>query len=412
VTRTQGGRWPRTCIALIATIMTAAALAIVAPTAASAAPIGAELSHVDGDAANVGFGAAVAASGNVVAVGDGSAGAHGQVSIYSIAGNTFTPKQTLTAADATEFGRAVAMNGTTLVIGDDAHSVSGNGSVGAVYIYTATRNFYTGAIQTFSLSEELTPPVGAALTMFGASVATDGKTVVVGAPGYAVGGAVFTYTRTSTAWPSTPSHVLQATDGTAGSQYGTSVALTSGVLVVGATGRNDLTGAAYIYTRSGSAFALSAEPAGHTAGDLFGFSVSALGTSTVAVGAIESGVPSHGPTGPGEVYLYTKTGKGWARSATFAPTVTGETLSYGWSTSLTSTGLLVGSPGDYNGSNAGAALLYQKNFLGQWALKATMTEPGQPTFDSFAKSVVLTGTLAVLGAPFHNNIGTAYLYQA
>lgn len=92
---------------------------------------------------------------------------------------------------------------------------------------------------------------------FGTSVAisNDGTTAAIGAPDRGEGGRVYIYTRSGTAWSLQAS--FKGNDTVAGSKFGSSIALTQNgnYCVVGAPGHNSNVGAAYVFKRTGAAWA-------------------------------------------------------------------------------------------------------------------------------------------------------------
>jgi hypothetical protein len=142
------------------------------------------------------------------------------------------------------FGEAMAMRDGLLVIGapDDSTSAS---LAGAAFVYEWTDGEW---VEVARLVAPDTVPNG----RFGKSVATDGNVVVVGAP-FMDGletrmGMAFVFTRNGASWRYVSNLVEPVHSQNA--QFGRSVALAEGVLVVGAPGVDageTNTGAAYVY---------------------------------------------------------------------------------------------------------------------------------------------------------------------
>ncbi|HEX7670541.1 MAG TPA: hypothetical protein VF395_13195 [Polyangiaceae bacterium] len=215
------------------------------------------------------------------------------------------------------FGGALALQGNLLVVGDAGEAGTGSGSSadprargpqngGAVY--TFVRN---GASDAWTQDQYLKPVGASTAQFFGASVALNGRTLVVGAPTVGRLGSVHTYDRTSGSFvPSGP--VLSPPGVTNGAElFGFSVAVSSDVLVVGTPG--DLgtargvagdpavvdpsvaaSGAAHVYFRRGQTWEHAAylKASNADSADLFGLSVAAT-DSLVLVGA--PGESSSGP---------------------------------------------------------------------------------------------------------------------
>src|SRR6266536_2025123 len=109
-------------------------------------------------------------------------------------------EQKVTASDGTAnsyFGSAAALNGSTALIGADGD----NSFQGAAYLFAKS-------IGSWSEGQKLTASDGALFDNFGASVALDGGTLVVGANGATVGGnpaqgAVYVFTESNGTWSQT-----------------------------------------------------------------------------------------------------------------------------------------------------------------------------------------------------------------
>ena len=135
---------------------------------------------------------------------------------------------------------------------------------------------------------KLTASDGAANDHFGVSVAIAGDTIVVGAYGDddsgSDSGSAYVFTRTGTTW--TEQTKLTASDGAAGDQFGTSVAITGDTIVVGADLDDTASGSAYVFTRTGTAWMEQAKltASDGAAVDSFGISVAIVG-DTIVVGA-------------------------------------------------------------------------------------------------------------------------------
>ncbi len=181
------------------------------------------------------------------------------------------PQSKLTADDAAandEFGYSVTIDGNTAVVGIPGS----NNKTGAAYVFTRSAD-NSGWEQT----AKLTASGGAADDEFGISVAVDGDTVVIGAPGTTSDtGAAYVFTKPGTDanddgsidWEDWASLIavdkaaltanLTASDGLVDDKFGISVAVDGNVVMVGAsagdrtdTGGNTIidSGAAYVFTK-------------------------------------------------------------------------------------------------------------------------------------------------------------------
>src|SRR5262249_389609 len=135
-------------------------------------------------------------------------------------------------------------------------------------------------------------PSGTPYSEFGASLAISGDTVVVGAPGGNVtsntcGGAIFIFIRVGNIWNSQVRMTapdIPACNASTRWDFGRSVALEGDTALVGAPlSQTSQAGAAYFFTRSGSAWTLQmkATPSDSQSGDQFGGAVAMNGDSAV-----------------------------------------------------------------------------------------------------------------------------------
>ncbi len=271
----------------------------------------------DGDADDL-FGDAVAISGGTVIVGATRAFGKGAAYIFSQnegGANNWGVVKKLLASDGAggdDFGASVDISGDYAAVGavnDDAPQVNR----GSFYLYE--RNF--GGANNWGERVRRSSSDGATNDNFGISVSIDGSTVLVGAryddESGSNSGAAFTFVRdfpTANNWGQTQK--LLASDLAAGDYFGSSVAISGNNLVVGSylddnAGGNNA-GAAYVFSFSGSwteVAKLIASDA--TIADQFGISVD-IDAGTVIVG---SQFDDDMGTNSGSAYIYTE-GSGWA----------------------------------------------------------------------------------------------------
>ncbi|MFT3742720.1 MAG: CSLREA domain-containing protein [Pyrinomonadaceae bacterium] len=207
------------------------------------------------------FGTSVALQGDMAIIGDpgDATGTRPETaSVFYRCGTVWTRQQTLSPSDgaSTErsFGGSVAMSGNSVVIGAKEDRV-GNRIQGAAYVFTSDGT-------TWTQQQKLTVDDGGTSSRFGTSVAIFGNIAVVGKPQNAIvpanQGSAFAFSRSGTAWAL--QETFTASDGQAGDEFGSSVALSSNVVIVGA--RLDDAGATQ--TNEGSAYAIdktTAQPA-------------------------------------------------------------------------------------------------------------------------------------------------------
>ena len=300
---------------------------------------------------------------------------------------------------------------------------------------------------------KLTADDGADDDEFGYSVAIDGNTAVVGAPGSnsnAGAAYVFVFTEADDddgVWSQVAK--LTASDGAATDEFGYSVAVDGDTIVVGAHLENandddqvitdDVadSGAAYVFTKPGSGgWADATETAKLTAfgaaeSDEFGISVAVHG-ETVVVGAhLDDHTDGDGDTDDdeGAAYVFTKPGSGGWADATEAAKLTASDGAandkFGVSVSLDDDTVVVGAHQpqyEENGANVevgpGAAYVFTKPASGGWAGNtegAKFTAPDGAANDEFGVSVAIDVDAVVVGAHLHDvganaNAGAAYVF--
>ncbi|MFZ5818263.1 MAG: BspA family leucine-rich repeat surface protein [Chloroflexota bacterium] len=232
------------------------------------------------------FGYSVAISGDTAIVGVvNEAGGQGSAYVYTRSGSTWSQQQKLTASDGASddnFGGSVVVSSTqnVAIIGASYDDDKGANS-GSAYVYTRSGS-------AWSQQQKLTPSDGAADDKFGSSVAMSGDTAVIGAAfdddKGTNSGSAYVYTYSGSAW--SQQQKLTASDGAGFDNFGGSVAVSGNTAVVGAYWHDTFTGSAYVYTRSGSTWSQQQKLTASDGAmdDCFGSSV-AVSTDTVIVGA-------------------------------------------------------------------------------------------------------------------------------
>jgi len=272
----------------------------------------AELTVADGSAGDF-LGWSVALSGDTALVGSpgdqvGAVPWRGCAYVFVRSGSTWTLQQRLTAADAgtldDELGWSVALSGDTALVGGP---YVGADDRGAVYVFVRSAGTWSQE------GPALVATDGAANDYFGCSVALSGDMALIGAHGADVGsqtnqGAAYVFVRSGSTW----AFEKQLIAGDVDDAFGYSVALAGDTAVVGApTGGADVEGAARVFVRSGSDWALQQQLtlADAAAGDYFGYSV-ALSGDTALVGAPHDDVGADADQGSAAVFV--RSGSNWS----------------------------------------------------------------------------------------------------
>src|SRR6266498_2801917 len=196
------------------------------------------------------FGISVAISGETVVVGAPGDDSRGSAYVFARNGGVWSQQQKLLASDAAAgdaFGESVAISGGTVVVGAMGDDGAAGRDQGSAYVFARSGGVWTQ-------QQKLEASDAAANDLFGLSVAISGETVVVGAPfdAGAAGnsqGSAYVFARSGGVW--SQQQKLEASDAALGDQFGFSVAVSGGTVVVGAhddsgaAGR--LQGSAYVF---------------------------------------------------------------------------------------------------------------------------------------------------------------------
>jgi hypothetical protein len=381
-----------------------------------------------------GAGGATAGAGGATAGAGGSAGGAagtGVSEIYLKASNT---------TDSSHFGNVVAISGDTIVVGAFNESSEGKGvnglqtglsfESGAAYVFVKTNGVW--AQQAYLKADNA--DMG---DNFGASVAIDGDTIVVGAQHEAsnakgVGGdetnntasgsgAAYVFVRAAGVW--TQQAYLKADDTKAGAVFGASVAISGDTVVVGGHDTTHVPGAAYVFQRTGATWAAPVHlgASNPDTDDYFGFSV-AISGDTLIVGApneasnatgVDGVQTNNSLTGAGAAYVFQRNGQAWTQQAYLKATNTGMSDAFGYDVTISGdtvavsaiyeTGKATGVGGDQtnraaNYYNAGAAYVYARTGT-TWAPQAYVKATNTAMIADFGESVSLVGDALLVGAP-------------
>ncbi|MGN6518241.1 MAG: FG-GAP repeat protein [Dokdonella sp.] len=285
-------------------------------------------------------------AGQVASGAPGESAARGAAYVFDCSAAACAPPQRLAPGDLVpgdRFGAAVALSGDTLAI-----SATG-ASPGAVYVYVRVAGNW--------LQQARIAPAGAAGEHFGIALALDSDTLVVGADRADIrAGAAYVFARTGTTW--SPTARLTPADAHAGDGFGRSVALDAGTLLAGAPlapgaiAGSFARGAAYVFTGSGATWTQQAKlvPAVVADGDSFGLAL-ALEGDRAAIGAPMA------QSRAGAVHVFERSGVAWSERARVVAPLGAAGDRFGWSVAIDADRLLVGAPYAYG--SCGRAWLYR-----------------------------------------------------
>jgi uncharacterized protein (TIGR03437 family) len=332
----------------------------------------------------------VAVNGGVALVGTPFKSAQqGAVYAFVQVGTNWSQQAKMTASDTTSadaFGSAVVVNGQTALIG----SPNKASEQGAVYVFVRSASDGTWSQQTKLTLSGVTDG-----TFFGQSISLSGDTAIIGATN-----AAYVYVRSGTNW--TQQAKLTGADAVAGDNFGDAVTVDGDTCAVGANGQKTLTGAAYVFVRSGTTWTQQAKLIASDAvsNDTFGTSISLSG-DTVLIGARSKN------SFQGAAYIFVRAGTAWTQQAELAPT-DGVHDNFGEAASLSGGTAIVGA---YDENNAEGAVYVFVQSGTNWTQQAKLVPSDGTVGIVFGISVSIDGDLAVIGA-FRGagGLGSAYVF--
>ncbi len=369
------------------------------------------------------FGYSVAISGDTAVVGvpydSRAAVEQGSAYVFVRSGASWTQQARLTANDGSAndaFGWTVAISDNTIAVGAPGNSVAFN-TQGSAYIFTRGGTSWTQ-------QQQLTANDAAAGDLFGSSVAVSGDTVVVGASGDDVNaagddrGSAYVFVRGGTNWTQ-QTRLVSAVSVDA--FFGVSVAVSGDTVVVGAyndtVGTNLSQGSAYIFIRNGVNWTQQARITGNggAAADNFGNSV-AIDGGTVVVGAFAADVGSN--VDQGSAYVFVRSGATWTQQAQLNSANGAADDTFGDGVAISGNNIIVGASGDDIGSNTdqGSAYIFTRSGT-SWTQQQQLTANDGTSDDLFGYSVAVSGSNFIAGA-YGDDIGlkpdqgSAYIFAS
>lgn len=361
------------------------------------------------------------------------------------------------------FSLSLSSDGSTLAVGapDEASNARGidgdqtntqTPGAGAVYVFHRTgdawsQQTYLKASNTAAVAQYSgdiaygSYVVQAARFGMSVSLAADGKTLAVGAPGEASNATGINGDQTDTSTPGRGA-VYMFTHGSTWEQkaYIKAVATNESVgfpVALSADGRTLATGGGgmvALFTHDGSQWRQQTVVRGSNTEleDSFGYKLAlAADGNTLAVGAIgetTNGTGINNPPGTrsliraGAAYVFTRSNGGWSQQAYIKPSNTnqddwfgfgialsgdGNTLAVGAAAEAGSSSGLAGNQTDNNAGGAGAVYLFQRS-SSTWDQRAYIKASNTDAGDMFGTSVALSadGNTLVVGAPTEGSLAT------
>ena len=338
----------------------------------------------------------------IVGAGQTSIGGNGEAYIFYYSGGSWTQQAILTASDGAPddgFGWAVSISGDTAVVGAYVDDDAGSGS-GSAYVFTRSGS-------TWTQQQKLTASDAASLDIFGAYVAIENDTVVVGANREGgLQGAAYVFTRSSGTW--TEQQKLTASDGATGDRFGSAVAISGETVVIGSREDNSDRGSAYVFTRSGGTWTeqQKLEASDGSSNDTFGVAADIDG-DYIVVGA------NGDFSDRGAAYVFKRSGSTWTEQQKLTGSDSGTANdAFGSAVAISGSSIIVGSPGeDEDGAQSGAAYVFTRS-VNTWTEQERIQSDDVGTGDQFGDFVDIDGDRAIVGSFLENGgRGAAYVFN-
>jgi len=331
------------------------------------------------------------------------------VSTAALWGDKLIPSD---GATGDSFGSSVSIDGDVCVVGaptNDSNSIGEDS--GSAYIFR-----FDGS--DWVQEAELTASDGSGWDLFGISVSIAGDLCVVGANGdddhgdHTGSAYIFRYDEFN--W--VQEQKLLAFDGTQNDEFGGSVSLSGDLCIVGASGDDDSgngSGSAYVFRFNGSDWVYEYKllASDGQAGDLFGSSVSLSGDLCVV------GAKFDGDNGDkaGSAYIFRYDDPNWIQEAKLLPSDGEAEDFFGSSVSGDGNLCLIGAHGDDDmGEHTGSAYVFRFTDP-NWVQEAKLTASDGGAWDSFGRSVAISGDVGLIGAYLDSDngseSGSAYIFR-
>ncbi|MCW5205529.1 FG-GAP repeat protein [Desulfobulbus sp. F5] len=367
----------------------------------------------DGAAEDI-FGWSVSVSGDTALIGASLDDGKGAAYVFVRATDgTWSQQAKLAANDGKldqRFGIVVSLDGNTALISADQDDDKAYRS-GAAYV------FVRAADGTWSQQAKLTPYDGAYTDFFGRNLSLNGDTALIGSPyddneGDNASGSAYVFVRSGTTW--TLQAKITAADSVYADYFGYRVSVNNDTALIAAVGdddKGDLSGSVYVFVRAANGTwsqqaKLTADDEAAT--DYLGYSVSLSG-DTALIGA--SGDDDKGDLS-GAAYVFVRSGTVWTQQAKL--TAEDETAGdrFGSGVSLSGdTALIAANSDDDKGTDSGSAYVFIRATDGTWSQQAKLTAADGNAGDIFGM-VSLDGNTVLSGAPYkESKKGAAYVYN-
>lgn len=302
-----------------------------------------------------------------------------------------------------ELGRVIAASGDTLVVGAPLEDGSvrstaqepddGVKDAGAVYVFVRDAS---GAYRQQAYLKAEAPRESA---QFGISVAIEGDRLVVGAVGDGAG-AAHVFERQNGAWSRVKVLLPDAVGGSV-QKYGAAVALQGDTVVIGAsteTSQVTESGAIYVYERGNGDYANVVKLKAKVPGPLDWLGASVSIANDVLVSATTGEIPN-GYVSSGVLHVFTRGASGWAETQTILPAEATACAFFGAMMVVSGNTIAASCWNPGSERPAGAVYLYERGADGMFAKGSVITSSAAQSGDLFGRAIALSGDTMLVGAP-------------
>jgi hypothetical protein len=361
-------------------------------------------------AAIQGLSVAISADGTTAIVGGpGDNGGTGAAWVYTWNGSAWTQQGSKLVGSGTvggpNEGTSVALSGdgNTALLGGE----NDDGSLGAAWVFTRS----SGGVWTQAGSKLVgTGAVGAAGEGGCVALSADGHTAAIGAlDDNSNAGAVWIFTQNGGVWTQQGSKLV-GTGGNAAQQCRVALSADGSTLLVGGPSDSDDTGAVWVFTRSGSTWTqqgskLVGTGSAGAAGQGQSVALSGDGNSAAWGGPNDS-------DGTGAAWVFTRSGSTWTQQGSKLVATVSDEVSQG-SVSLSTDGntLVDGAP-FVNGAAGGAWIFTRSS--GTWSQQGAVLTGSGFSGPSLQSSVAMSGdasTFVIGGQNDNSGVGAAWVFN-
>jgi uncharacterized repeat protein (TIGR02543 family) len=337
-------------------------------------------------------------------------------SVSSVAASTHTQKF-IGPANSNQFGYSVDISevseaGYTVVIGD--HRYDQYPAYGAAWVYTKFGGVWS---EGFRIMPGVDDTAGRNSASFGWEVAIsdDGNTIVIGCPDRPLNvrsGAAYVYVKSGTSWIQQGILFATAPDNKAMESFGSTVAIDGDTILVGAPGDGtNSQGAVYVFTRSDSVWNYQAKltVANAIAWEQIGRDSISISNDTALIGDTSY---AGGLYAQGAAYIFNRNGTSWSDAVLITDASGAMNDMAGFSVAIDGDTAVITSPYKYT---EGAARFYVRNGA-NWDFQQEVIAVDGVLGDDFGDSVALNGNNAVVGSSYKDigtldDLGAAYLFS-